>query len=145
MNVLYRHTQTGVMMLAFIVPMIGLGVWLVYQSDAGGAAVIVGGVLLLLIFSTLTTTVTADRIGLAFGIGLVRRTIDLHQVADVAVVHNPWYYGWGIRYTPRGWLWNVSGRRGVELSYRNGRHFRIGSDEPDALAAAIQRALGQAR
>ena len=145
MNVLYRHTQTGAMMLASIVAMIGLGVWLFFQSDGGGAAAIAGGVVLLLLFSTLTITVTADRIGLAFGIGLVRRTIDLHQVADVAVVHNPWYYGWGIRYTPRGWLWNVSGRRGVELSYRNGGRFLIGSDEPEALAAAIQRALGQAR
>jgi hypothetical protein len=52
-------------------------------------------------------------------------------------VRTPWYYGWGIRLTPYGWLWNVSGTGGVELRFEDGGRFRVGSDEPDRLADAI--------
>ena len=49
--------------------------------------------------------------------------------------------GWGIRLIPNGWLWNVSGLGAVELSLVNGQRFRIGTDEPEQLATAIQGAL----
>jgi hypothetical protein len=60
------------------------------------------------------------------------------------VVRNRWYYGWGIRITPRGWLYNVSGLDAVELALKNGKCVRIGSDEPHALARAIDHARGAA-
>jgi len=41
----------------------------------------------------------------------------------------------------RRWLWNISGLDGVELALVSGRRFRIGTDEPKQLAAAIQGAL----
>jgi hypothetical protein len=68
---------------------------------------------------------------------LIHRRILLDHVADVSVVRTPWYWGWGIRWTPWGWLWNVSGTRGVEVSFIDGRRFRVGSDEPERLASAI--------
>jgi hypothetical protein len=37
-------------------------------------------------------------------------------------------------------MYNVSGRRAVRLGLRDARIFTIGSDEPDALLAAIERA-----
>ena len=48
---------------------------------------------------------------------------------------------WGVRWTPGGWLWNISGLDGVELALVSGRRFRIGTDEAEQLAAAIQGAL----
>jgi hypothetical protein len=54
------------------------------------------------------------------------------------------FYGWGIRWIPGGWLWNVSGLDGVELVLVNNRRFRVGTDEPEQLAAAIQGALRNA-
>ncbi|MDY7014940.1 MAG: hypothetical protein SVX43_15355 [Cyanobacteriota bacterium] len=62
-----------------------------------------------------------------------------HDTEAVAV-KNPWYYGWGIRLTPRGWLFNVSGLDAVEISLNSGRHFRIGTDRPRELERAIRRA-----
>jgi len=55
-------------------------------------------------------------------------------------VHNHWYYGRGIKLTPHGWLFNVSGFDAVEIQLKNGRKYRIGTDEPDALLAAIESA-----
>jgi hypothetical protein len=36
------------------------------------------------------------------------------------------------------WLWNVSGYQAVELTLNNGKRFRLGSDEPEALVNALQ-------
>jgi hypothetical protein len=60
----------------------------------------------------------------------------------VAAVTNPWYYGWGIRWTPKGPLYNVSGFEAVEIRMLSGKSFRIGTDEPDLLRQAIDKAIG---
>jgi hypothetical protein len=36
------------------------------------------------------------------------------------------------------WLWNVSGMGAVELQLKNGSRFRIGTDEPETLARAVE-------
>ena len=73
-----------------------------------------------------------------FGLGIIRRTIALADVTGCTVVRNPWWYGWGIRLIPHGWMWNVAGLDAVELQFRTGRRFRIGTDDPEGLAAAIR-------
>ena len=52
------------------------------------------------------------------------------------------YGGWGVRYTPfgRGWAYNVSGNRGVQLVMSSGRRALVGSQRPDDLAGAINAA-----
>jgi hypothetical protein len=56
-------------------------------------------------------------------------------------VRNKWWYGWGIRLTPHGWLFNVGGLDAVELELASGRKFRIGTDEPQGLLNAIRTAM----
>jgi hypothetical protein len=52
------------------------------------------------------------------------------------------YGGWGIRYggPERGWAYTMSGRRGVFLRCRSGKHVLVGSKSPERLAAAINAA-----
>ena len=50
------------------------------------------------------------------------------------------YGGWGIRWSPRGWAYNVKGNRGVQLTLRSGRPILIGTQSPEQLAAAINAA-----
>ena len=56
-------------------------------------------------------------------------------------VTNKWYYGWGIKRTPHGWLFNVSGLQAVEITLRSAKKYRIGTDEPERLADAIRANL----
>ena len=66
------------------------------------------------------------------------------MLADVTAarkVRNHWYAGWGVRIIPRGRLYNVGGLDAVELEMDNGRVVRVGTDQPDALLAAVQAAL----
>ncbi len=96
-------------------------------------------------FSTLTTEVRDDEVEVSFTSGLARRRFATKDITEVDVVTIPWFSGWGIRLTPGGWLYNVWGRSAVRLTLANGGHFSIGSDEAEALAAAINTARGQAR
>jgi hypothetical protein len=51
------------------------------------------------------------------------------------------YGGWGIKRGPKGKAYNVSGSRGVHLELSDGRRLLIGSQKPEAMAAAMQLAL----
>lgn len=138
MPVTYEHTQVGgTMIVALLVPALVLFVAAALTRET---ALIVVGVILLAVLSqmaTLTTKIADGVLDVRMGPGLIRRRIGLRDVQQVAVIGRLWLWGWGIRLTRHGWQWNVSGIRGVELTWRNGRRFRIGSDEPEALAAAI--------
>ena len=139
----YRHTQFG------FVTVIGLGTAtliggyitaLTFHWIAALITALMGT--LAVVFGTLTTSVQNGLFICAFGPGLIRRQIVLTEITEVSVVRNPWYFGWGIRLTPHGWLWNVSGTQGVEVCFNDGRRFRVGSDEPERLAAAVRGELG---
>jgi hypothetical protein len=95
---------------------------------------------LMLAFSRLTVQVDETRVSVGFGGGLARRRFELHTIEAARTVKVPRLAGWGIRLTPQGWLYNAWGRGAVQLRFAGGRRFTIGTDEPDALLAAIERA-----
>jgi hypothetical protein len=144
MSLTYRHTQVGWAILGVAAAVVAL-VWTGLPREAPAAArfpLLLILAVVALVFSALTVEVDGDAIRLRFGIGLVRKRIPLGDVKSWREVRNPWYSGWGIRLGPAGVLWNVSGFDAVELTLADGRRFRVGTDEPAALASAIARAKG---
>lgn len=139
----YRHTQfgtvfavaAGVIILIVALPVLLAGT----PAVAGLIAILLLGILLL--FHSLTVEIDDEHLRLRFGIGLIRKRFPLDEIDSCQPVRNSWLYGWGIRLTPRGWLYNVSGLEAVELTMMNGKTCRIGTDEPRVLAAALQEAL----
>ena len=140
----YSHTQTGYAMLAIYGVVILVMGYLLRNSELNGVSQ--GGLILVLIalmtFTTLRVQVDHRTIRIRFGLGVFRKDFPLSEIETCRVVRNPWYYGLGIRYTPRGWLYSVSGLSAVELEMKNGKHCRIGTDDPSGLASAINEALG---
>ena len=137
---MYRHTQTGYLMLAFCAVAFALLMVLLPIGSPGVTGLWLALVILGLtgfLFGSLTTEVGPVQVRLWFGPGLIRKSFALAEVASCSVVRNPWYYGWGIRRIPGGWLYNVSGAGAVELRLQSGGLARIGSDEPEALQRAI--------
>ncbi|NEN24958.1 hypothetical protein G3O08_15765 [Cryomorpha ignava] len=91
-----------------------------------------------LLFFGMKTYVDDTKIRIAFGIGLIRKTIHLNNVKAVETVRNKWYYGWGIRLIPNGWLYNISGLDGVEIKRKDSVSvIRVGSKQADVLRKAI--------
>jgi hypothetical protein len=143
----YRHTQIGYVMIGGL----GLGSLLVFvvpHVPALHVIMLANSALLLLclaLFPTLTAIVEQGTLSCYFGVGVIHRSIAIADIESVSVVRNEGITGWGLRKLPDGWLWNVSGFRAVELRFRDGRRFRIGSDEPEALCAALQQQMAHVR
>ena len=91
-----------------------------------------------LVFSSLTVIVDERALSWHFGLGFWKKTVARSDIADVEAVKTKWWYGWGIRLTPIGWLYNVSGFDAVAVKTKAGAVMMIGTDEPDALVNALQ-------
>jgi len=141
MNAHYRHTQPGWVIVGVAAAVVALG-WAMVPRGAPIAPMLVIASLIVLLFGALTVDVDHEAVRLRFGVGLIRKRIPLRDVQAWREVRNPWYCGWGIRMMPDGMLWNVSGLDAVALVLADGKRFRIGTDEPAELAAAIARARG---
>jgi len=98
-------------------------------------------VICLFLFSALTISINNDILKISFGIGLIRKEFLLKDIESCRIVKNPWYYGWGIRLTPYGWLYNVSGFYAVEIKLKTGERYRIGTDVPYELEKVIQESI----
>jgi len=139
----YKHTQIGYFLVTvYSIVVLFLGYFNIMTSFHPLTLIALIIVLVILgTFSRLTVTVDDQMIKIQFGLRIIRKTFPLKEIEAYRVVKNPWYYGWGIRFTPRGWLFNVSGFSAIELRMKNGKLYRIGTDEPDNLAKALNEVL----
>ena len=94
-------------------------------------------------FTALTASIDENYLRIKFGYGIFARKFALNQIASVQAVKNHWYYGWGIRLWlwPKMWIYNVSGFDAVEITMKNGKVYRIGTDVPEELETAIKQSI----
>ncbi|MDD5038577.1 MAG: hypothetical protein PHN78_04610 [Dehalococcoidales bacterium] len=139
----YEHTQVGyVIITAMTAALILIGINLA-NAGMNWTAIVVSIVIgvALILFSSLTVVIWEDELEIRFGPGLIRRKFKVRDIELCQVVRNSWYYGWGIRSTPHGCLYNVSGFDAVEIKLKTGKKYRIGTDAPRELEAAIRQVL----
>lgn len=136
----YRNSQTG-----WLITLLLAAGFIYTLSTLSLDAVTTGQYIVLLVlivagvlFYKLNVVVERGVIVVSFGQGMISKSIRARDLAGCCVVKVPWYYGFGIRLTPSGWLYNVSGSNAVELTYRSGKKFIIGSNEADVLCETIQ-------
>ncbi len=91
---------------------------------------------------SLTVEVDAEAVRLRFGNGLVKKSFPLKEISSASPVRTTLLQGWGIHWIGSGWLYNIYGLDAVLITLRNGGCVTIGTDEPAALAAAINERLG---
>ena len=142
----YKHTQTGwITLVALLVVLVVFELLPTPREVLAMTRPIIYLVLFIVavLFSTLTVEVDDTHVRAKFGVGLIRKSFGLDEIASARPVRNRWWWGWGIRLIPGGWLYNVSGLGAVELVLRSGKMFRIGTDEPRVLADFIQARLGR--
>ncbi len=90
--------------------------------------------------------VTADHVHIRYR-PFLRRTIPLSEISSAeSRTYSPLkeYGGWGVRgWSKANMAYTVSGNRGVELTFTDGRRLLLGSRRADELAAAIQSGLAR--
>lgn len=149
----YRHTQIGYLMLVITLTVLVLFTWLQITArveppsvDSGTNFAMTAVMILILVilasFGWLTVSVDERHVAIKFGWGIFRKKFAASEIASVTQVKNHWYYGWGIRlwFWPKMWIFNVSGFDAVEIRMKNGKIYRIGTDEPEKLETAIKLA-----
>jgi hypothetical protein len=132
----YQHTQSGTVILVSIA--VGFLVFLMLATVV--PMVIIAPALLLvlgLLFRSLTIEISETDLLWYFGWGWPRRSVPLAEIASVEPIRISFRNGWGVHYTPRGWLYNVSGFDAVAIRLRNGKQFCLGTDEPEELAREL--------
>jgi hypothetical protein len=139
----YEHTQVGYFIIVAIVAMmVAIGI---IMANAGvnwiAAIVLVVLVVVLALFHSLTVIISGEELVVHFGPGAIRRRFKLNEIESCQAVRIPWYYGWGIRLTPQGMVFRVSGFHAVQIRLNTGREFVIGTDVPQELEEAIRQAM----
>ena len=141
----YKHTQVGYVVLGALgIGAVVLAVLFLRSQEAPRitAAVILTLLVSMVLFASLTVEIREGFLRWRFGPGLIRKQVRLAEIERTQAVRNRWYYGWGIRLTPHGWLYNVSGLEAVKVQLHTGKKFRLGTDEPEELVRALQAAIG---
>ena len=147
-TMIYQHTQTGLLtrrlLRAISIITAGSGLFVALRSTLRSIPLLASSAIVFVcatLFDSLTVRVSHDLVEISFGIGIIRKQFDVGNIRRARVVKNKWYYGWGIRLTPHGWLYNVSGLDAVEILMDNGKQYRIGTDQPNELENAINTVI----
>jgi len=98
-------------------------------------------------FLTLQVMIDENYLRVKFTCGIFKKRFLLKDIVSAKKVKNHWYYGWGIRLWmwPYMWVYNVSGFNAIEITTKNNKIYRIGTDEPDKLEQAILQSIQQAK
>jgi hypothetical protein len=140
----YLHTQRGTWIVVPCLAFAALDTAVAWRSGQWlPVAVLIVFVVVAILFSSLTVEVRDNELRWYFGPGLWTYRLPLDEIENVAAVRNRWWYGFGIRKGPGFWLYNVSGLDAVELHLRSNEIRRIGTDDPQGLAAALRPAARQ--
>jgi hypothetical protein len=142
----YRHTQIGwTLILILLIALLGELTAVAFVAPGATFALMLSGALaamlavMLVLFATLTVVVDDVAVRLSFGAGVLKRNVALDDIVAARRVRNHWWTGWGVRVLPNGRLYNVGGLDAVELELDLDRVVRVGTDDPDALLAAVKK------
>jgi hypothetical protein len=138
---IYRHEQIGRIYIALLGFMTVLCIVLALVTRSTTFALTVGAILVLVCISFARLTIEVDPTGVRWGMtfGIPSGFIPMEEIVSVDVVPVSFWYGIGIHITLRGWVWNVALGRGVQIHRCGGMPIVLGTDDPEALVAAIGR------
>ena len=141
----YKHTQYGVLMfvvfiiVGILVTVVAIAIIAEGRVSAAMIMILVTLVFVAMFYSS-TVEVFAGRVRFWFGIGVVRKTILLNEIQSTKTVVNPWYYFWGIKSIPGGWLYAIAPGPALEITLEDGKVIHFGSNQPGELKKAIDEA-----
>jgi hypothetical protein len=140
----YEHTQRGTVLVVtlLVTVLLVLGVDRLVPTPREALFTVIGILAICgFLFSCLTIQITDRALRWQFGPGLIRKEVPLHDIDKAEVIGTTFLQGWGIHYTTRGWLYNVSGFQAVAVRLKSGKQFLLGTDEPEQLLAALRHAI----
>lgn len=150
----YKHTQIGYLMIIVTLAVLVLFGWMYITASMepssynSGPNFAITGIMTIIVgilasFVSLQVRMDEKHLHIKFGYGMYQKKFALHDIQSVKSVKNHRWYGWGIRvwFWPKMLIYNVSGFDAVEIQLKNGKKYRIWTDEPKKLEQAIMHAI----
>ncbi len=142
----YKHTQFGALTFAILI-VTGVLITPVFLSllDEGRLLVVLVSIglflLILALFHAFTVEISEGKLKFWFGIGGLGKAYSLEEIQSTQDVNNPWYYLWGVKSIPGGWLYAIAPGSAVEIVFKNGKMIRLGTNQSEKLKRAIDDAI----
>lgn len=145
----YREFQFSWLIIGIFLPMQALTTYLYINRIGNNPLPLTGYVyltvlffIIVLLFYGMTTLIDNDKIVISFGIGLIRKRVVIRDIKYAQPVQTPWYYGYGIRWIPNGWLFNVSGSDAVQINFKHHKRIiTIGTRKQAVLTNEIRKRI----
>ena len=141
----YKHTQIGYLILFVLLAVIILFGSILVQAEFNSIILITMILIVIIVASFASLTVMIDKkyLTIKFGYGIYKKRFLLKDISSARMVKNQWYYGWGIRVWlwPRMIIYSISGFDAVEISMKDKKIYRIGTDEPQRLEQEILQSI----
>ena len=147
----YRYTQVGIATIIMIILAAAFTVYVIVaglEINSEPVLLIMGIVVGLLIltlaaFYSFTIQIVFGKVKIWFGFGVGKRPIDIADIRTIEIVNTPWYYLWGIKLIPGGWLYSIApGGRALKLVFMDNRVIHLGSDCPEEIKARLDARIG---
>ncbi len=146
-----HFTQYGKLMFYIFIPVIIISLLKFYTHYHLGNIDFTPVILITFILSAvlllvyrLSITINEQYVSFKMGIGLINKKYPISDIRSVEIVKNNWMYGWGIRFIPGGWLYNVSGFKAIELRFHSSdKIIRIGTDKPEEIEKEIRSRINK--
>ena len=154
MNEEYQHTQVGIVTILVILLSAAFTAFVLVsalQSAQGQTATLLGitgfvvtgvFILVLVVFNSFTIRIAPGTVSFWFGWGVARQSLPIEAIRSVEIVRNPWYYFWGIKSIPGGWLYSIApGGRSIELVLKDHRKIRLGTNRAEEIELRLRQAM----
>ena len=140
-----KYTQFGTLMVIIFVPIIIFSIIMIFTEGLQDTSALVAYSIVslsmiaaMLFFYKLTIEIDDAFISFKLGIGWFGRKYRIDNLISCKPVKNSIWYGMGARLLPNGWLFNVSGLKAIELSFKNKKSIiRIGTNKPEEIAEIV--------
>ena len=144
----YEETQYGwFVIILFLMPIVSM--FLLYIEQWGTHPIpktpflVMEGlfIFLLAMFYRMVVRIEEGVIKIIYGIGLIRKKIKPERIISIESFKVPWYWGMGIRMTPKGWLYSLNSLRSVLIKFNKKgkkKSVLIGTPDPEQLKRALE-------
>jgi hypothetical protein len=152
----YRYTQVGILTIliillaaAFTAFVLDSGIKSTEGQDAAilkvtGIAVACVFVFALASFYSFTIQIADGILNFWFGFGVGGKPFPIEGIRSIETVKNPWYYLWGIKSIPGGWLYSIApGGQAIELIFKDNKKIHLGTNRPEEIKRRLDKAIGR--
>jgi len=133
---MYKQSEVN---KALITILLILSAIIVFTSSYIGGVLIALAINLVIrtLFYSMTIEVNGNKVCWYFGLGFLRKEVEVPSITEVSIYETKWYQGIGVRMLKDGWLYNASVGKALKLKLSSGKNIYLGCKDVEGLQLAL--------